>query len=252
MIILDTPKKKGELKMGWFDWIGPAVDAVKAGIGVVNWVKEKAKKFFKWLSDSGEPTDKDGDKPNTKFNKILAQIREEMLEDAKEFQEENIHKIKSSVEDFFENLIDKFENMDISRLESMLNDTIEKNQAKVDEIIKDEISYDNDELREIANCKSKEDRDEKYENFFAELEHKIERQQRKNIRKLYNETLNNAHDAYDEEYEKESSIIDTQIKDISRMITDNDNQSESEEVLIDNIQKKIICQMAIDAVESVN
>ena len=70
---------------------------------------------------------------------------------------------------------------------------------------------------------------------------------------MYDETLKNAHDAYDEEYNKKRMIIDSQIKDLSRMIDDNSNsQTNSEDVLIENFQKKIACQLIIDAVENVN
>ena len=244
--------------MGFFDFFNPVkiVDtALRVGKAIakgVKWVAEKIEDGIDYLTDTGKYDPKKNGDPNAKFIASLTEIRDNLQRDIEKTQEEEIAEIKSSFVELFNKLREQFDNMDISRLESMLDDTVADNQAKVDEIIKDEVSVDNDELREIAKCASKEERKERYKRYFKSLVSKVERQQRKNIRKLYNETLNNAHDAYDEEFEKKRSNLEKQIEDISRMITDNDNQSESEEVLIDNIQKKIICQMAIDAVESVN
>lgn len=244
--------------MGIFDWFNPVkiVDsALRVGKAIakgVKWVAQKIEDGIDYLTDQGIYNPKKNGDPNAKFIATLTEIRDNLQSDIEKTQQEGIVEIRSSFVELFNKLREQFDNMDISRLESMLDDTIADNQAKVDEIIKDEVSVDNDELREIAKSESKEERKGKYKRYFKSLVSKIERQQRKNIRKLYNETLNNAHDAYDEENEKKRSIIDKQIKDISRMIVSNNNQDETEDILIDNIQKKIICQMAIDAVESVN
>ena len=191
--------------------------------------------------------------PNSEWFKRLTKLRTDMQREIKQNQQKELAEIVSNVNDIFKQLQERFKNMDITRLQSMLNDTISDNQKVVDSIIHDELSVDNYRLRKIARCIGEDERSKQYTIFFAELTDKIEQQILKNIHKLYDETLKNAHDAYDEEYNKKRMIIDSQIKDLSRMIDDNSNsQTNSEDVLIENFQKKIACQLIIDAVENVN
>lgn len=243
--------------MGFFDFFKPAriiesvVKVTRVVAKSVKFVAEKVIDGIDYLTESGKYAPKTDPTVNTKWLDRLTQIRNDMQRDIKKEQKNTISDIKLFFNDLFEKLRMQFEDMDITRLQNMLNDTINENEDAVDDIINDELSVDNERLREIAKCESKEQRKIQYQKYIDDLSEKIEKQNRKNIRKLYNDTLKNARQAYDEEYKKKCLNIDSQIKGISRMIDDNSSsQTESEEVLLDNIQKKIACQLIIDAVEN--
>ena len=164
--------------ISFLGWLKPSsiVDkAFKVGKAIargIKWVAEKIEDGIDYLNKSGkyDPNNKKqagNTESNAKYVSTLSKIRDDLQKDLEKVQQDNIDEIRSSFIELFNSLREQFENMDISRLESMIDDTITRNQEKVDEIIRDEVSIDNEKLRKIAKCDSKDERKEKYRKYIS-------------------------------------------------------------------------------------
>ena len=231
---------------GWICSIVAAVVTVFRAIISDKDIKEKIAKSFIDILMEGILTDDDIDQ-----NANLIRIIEEECKKQKTFIRNKFDPIFEQDRKIFNKMIERIkcnlEQADIDYLNDMVDTTINKNQIEMERLLKD--TYNIDNLKSIVTDPSKDNRREQYEALGNRLTKKIKDRFLDSSNSLYNKVFS----FIKKSFNRKCRSIQNQISDIENMINDNsDDQHKAENVLIDNIQKKIICQMAIDAVESVN
>ena len=235
--------------MSFWAWLVATVVTPIVG-AIVRSICNSIDKSTNEIDNAGGYDEKNGNlDQNTKWIGIVDKNCQSMKSEMKQNLNTFIENDKNFFNGLFKKMKGTFENIDTSYLETILDETMASNQEEMEALIQENLTVDNDELQKIAKMESQHERSKLFQNFKKTLFDKIVNCFSKSRKKLFDEVLR----ACKEELNSNIKNIKKSINDISRMINDNsDDQCEVEDILIDNIQKKIICQMAIDAVESVN